>query len=234
MVQNFGGLTYESALCVCVRVCVASPGFTYDRSIGEFVLTHPDIQIPKRGKIYSMNEANRWNWDKPLQEYVTALQTAQCETKSQYSSRYIGSMVGDVHRTLLYGGIFGAARPPLHRLCLRSHPCSRLSCHARPLRLPFEHRQLPAMPSTSVQRFQWQIQSSVLRSLTGGDDFLCAGYPADTKNVNGKLRLLYEAAPMSFLIEQVPVPAVGMLPLCNMLPRPAPRLGPDRFARRNP
>jgi fructose-1,6-bisphosphatase len=35
------------------------------------------LQIPKRGKIYSMNEANRWNWDKPLQEYVTALQTAQ-------------------------------------------------------------------------------------------------------------------------------------------------------------
>ena len=89
------------------RPYASTAGFTYDRSIGEFVLTHPDIQIPRRGKIYSMNEANRWKWDKPLQEYVTALQTAQGETKTQYSSRYIGSMVGDVHRTLLYGGIFG-------------------------------------------------------------------------------------------------------------------------------
>lgn len=42
--------------------------------IGEFVLTHPDIRIPERGKIYSFNEANRWAWDKPLQEYVTAIQ----------------------------------------------------------------------------------------------------------------------------------------------------------------
>ena len=49
------------------------------------MLTHPDIKIPKRGKIYSMNEANRWNWDQPLQEYITALQTGECETKVQYS-----------------------------------------------------------------------------------------------------------------------------------------------------
>jgi fructose-1,6-bisphosphatase len=97
------------SLAVTAPCALVAAGFTYDRSIGEFVLTHPDIQIPKRGKIYSMNEANRWNWDKPLQEYVTALQTAQGETKTQYSSRYIGSMVGDVHRTLLYGGIFGLA-----------------------------------------------------------------------------------------------------------------------------
>ena len=97
------------------------------------MLTHPDIKIPKRGKIYSMNEANRWNWDQPLQEYITALQTGECETKVQYSSRYIGSMVGDVHRTLLYGGIFG--------------------------------------------------------------------YPADTKNKDGKLRLLYEGLPLAYIVE---------------------------------
>jgi hypothetical protein len=58
------------------------------------------IKIPKRGKIYSMNEANRWDWDKPLQEYVTALQTAQGQTGVKYSSRYIGSMV----RARLHGG----------------------------------------------------------------------------------------------------------------------------------
>jgi len=129
-----GYCLYSSSCIFVLTLGAGTHGFTFDRSIGEFVLTHPHIKIPRRGKIYSMNEANRWNWDKPLQEYITALQTGECETKVQYSSRYIGSMVGDVHRTLLYGGIFG--------------------------------------------------------------------YPSDTKNTNGKLRLLYEAAPMSFLIEQ--------------------------------
>jgi len=42
-------------------------GFTYDQHIGEFVLTHPNIRIPERGQIYSFNEANRWDWDKPMQ-----------------------------------------------------------------------------------------------------------------------------------------------------------------------
>jgi len=129
-----GYCLYSSSVVFVFTVGNGVNGFTYDRSIGEFVLTHPNMQIPKRGKIYSFNEANRWLWDQPLQEYVTSLQTAENEMKTQYSSRYIGSMVGDVHRTLLYGGIFG--------------------------------------------------------------------YPADTKNKDGKLRLLYEAAPMALLMEQ--------------------------------
>ena len=73
-------------------------------------------------------------WDPPLRSYVEDIQQGLGESGKRYSSRYIGSMVGDVHRTLLYGGIFG--------------------------------------------------------------------YPADAKNTNGKLRLLYEAAPMAYLIEQ--------------------------------
>jgi fructose-1,6-bisphosphatase I len=81
--------------------------FTLDKQIGEFVLTHPNVKIPKRGKIYSFNEANRHEWDQPLIDYLNLIQTGQGESKQSYSSRYIGSMVGDVHRTLLYGGIFG-------------------------------------------------------------------------------------------------------------------------------
>lgn len=64
-------------------------------------------QIPTRGKIYSFNEANRNEWDPPLLDYVTNIQKGTGESKKAYTSRYIGSMVGDVHRTLLYGGIFG-------------------------------------------------------------------------------------------------------------------------------
>lgn len=76
--------------------------FTLDPSFGEFILTHPNIKIPLKGKIYSINEGNSKQWDKAVSEYVQ-------EKKNQdkpYSLRYVGSMVADVHRTLLYGGIF--------------------------------------------------------------------------------------------------------------------------------
>merc|ERR1711865_700228 len=82
----------------------------------------------------SINEANRWDWEEPLREYITAIQKGEGETGEQYTARYLGSMVGDIHRTILYGGIFG--------------------------------------------------------------------YPGDKKNPNGKIRLLYEGAPMSFIVEQ--------------------------------
>jgi len=108
-------------------------GFTLDSQIGEFVLTHPNIRIPSRGKIYSVNEANYYDWDPNLQTYINNLKTGKGESGEKYSSRYIGSMVGDVHRTLLYGGIFA--------------------------------------------------------------------YPGDKKNPSGKLRLLYEGAPMAYIVE---------------------------------
>lgn len=79
--------------------------FTLDSSLGEFVLTHPDIKIPKRGKIYSINEGNAGVWEEPITKYVHD-KKFPAEGKKAYSLRYIGSMVADVHRTLLYGGIF--------------------------------------------------------------------------------------------------------------------------------
>ncbi|XP_038683194.1 fructose-1,6-bisphosphatase, cytosolic-like [Tripterygium wilfordii] len=108
-------------------------GFTLDPSIGEFILTHPDIKIPKKGKIYSVNEGNAKNWDEPTAKYVENCKFPT-DGSSSKSLRYIGSMVADVHRTLLYGGIFL--------------------------------------------------------------------YPADKKSPNGKLRVLYEVFPMSYLMEQ--------------------------------
>jgi fructose-1,6-bisphosphatase I len=75
-------------------------GFTLDPTIGEFILTHRNIRIPKRGKIYSINEANSLTWDKATITYIENAKKRGC------SSRYVGSMAGDIHRTLLYGGIF--------------------------------------------------------------------------------------------------------------------------------
>ena len=104
-------------------------GFTLDTESGNFLLSHPKIELPEKGKIYSINEANRNKWtSEGLRWFIDHLKD------EKYTLRYVGSMVADVHRTLLKGGIFI--------------------------------------------------------------------YPADRKNTSGKLRLLYEAKPMAFLIEQ--------------------------------
>jgi len=81
-------------------------GYTLDASLGEFILTHPKITIPTRGKIYSFNEGNSMYFYPPTNAYLKSIKYP-AGNKSPYSARYIGSMVADVHRTLLYGGIFG-------------------------------------------------------------------------------------------------------------------------------
>lgn len=79
-------------------------GFTYDPSIGEFVLTDENMKIPERGNIYSINEGYFHQWDSSVQNYV---QAKKDPTKGKpYGARYVGSMVADVHRTIKYGGIF--------------------------------------------------------------------------------------------------------------------------------
>jgi len=81
-------------------------GYTLDPGLGEFILTHPNIKIPPRGKIYSFNEGNSVYFHPPVMNYLNSIKFPP-SGKAPYSARYIGSMVADVHRTLLYGGIFG-------------------------------------------------------------------------------------------------------------------------------
>ncbi len=129
-----GYCLYGSSTMLVYTTGDGTHGFTFDPSIGEFLLSHENIRIPPRGKIYSVNEGNyRW-WHDGVKKYVKYLQEEDKATKRPYSSRYIGSMVADVHRTLLYGGIFM--------------------------------------------------------------------YPGDTRNPDGKLRLMYEANPVAFIVEQ--------------------------------
>jgi len=103
--------------------------FTLDPSLGEFILTHENIQIPSHGPIYSVNEGNFWQWEEPIREYIRYVHRTE-----GYTARYSGAMVGDFHRILLQGGVFL--------------------------------------------------------------------YPGTVKKPEGKLRLLYESAPMAFLVEQ--------------------------------
>ena len=125
---------YSSSTFLVVTLGNGVYMFTLDEQIGEFVLSHPNVKIPEVSSIISFNEANIEKWDEPMKKTVNQWREGTGASGKRYSSRYIGSMVGDVHRTLLYGGVFG--------------------------------------------------------------------YPADTKNKTGKLRLLYEGAPMSFIMEQ--------------------------------
>jgi len=81
-------------------------GFTLDPGIGEFLLSHEHVQIPFKGKIYSVNEGNSLYFSEPLNRYLSYLKEYAPETGRPYSSRYVGSMVADIHRTLFYGGIF--------------------------------------------------------------------------------------------------------------------------------
>ena len=107
-------------------------GFTLDPTIGEFILTHPDMKIPQDGSTYSCNQANASLWEPEVVNLIDHFSSGKSEKK--YSQRYVGSFVADFHRTMLKGGLFL--------------------------------------------------------------------YPSDLKNKSGKLRLLYECAPMAFLVEQ--------------------------------
>ncbi len=101
-----GYVVYGSSTILVYSAGHGVHGFTLDPSIGEFILSHEDIRIPYKGKIYSINEGNYKYWHPGLKKYIKYLQEEDKETQRPYSSRYIGSMVADVHRTLLYGGIF--------------------------------------------------------------------------------------------------------------------------------
>lgn len=80
-------------------------GFTLDASLGEFILTHPNLTISDEKHIFSVNEGNTTYWTPEVQQFIADLKKPQFNGKP-YSARYIGSMVADVHRTLLYGGLF--------------------------------------------------------------------------------------------------------------------------------
>ncbi len=130
-----GYIVYGSSTMLVYTTGNGVHGFTLDPSIGEFLLSHPDIRIPSPPqRIYSVNEGNYTRWSAGQRRFVDHLKGLDGSDEPPCSARYIGSLVADFHRTLLYGGIFM--------------------------------------------------------------------YPADTRSPRGKLRLLYEAAPLAFIAEQ--------------------------------
>jgi fructose-1,6-bisphosphatase I len=130
-----GYVVYGSSTMLVYTTGAGVHGFTLDPSIGEFLLSHPNIKIPTPGqRIYSCNEGNYARWSPGQQKLVDHLKGLDGVNQKPFSARYIGSLVADFHRNLLYGGLFM--------------------------------------------------------------------YPGDAKSPRGKLRLLYEAAPLAFIAAQ--------------------------------
>lgn len=101
-----GYIVYGSSTMMVYATRRGVNGFTLDPQIGEFTLSHPNIKCPEDGKIYSINHGNFFKYERGVQAYMTCCQKKTKEDGGPYTQRYIASMVADVHRNLIKGGIF--------------------------------------------------------------------------------------------------------------------------------
>jgi fructose-1,6-bisphosphatase I len=101
-----GYIVYGSSTMLVYATSRGVNGFTLDPSIGEFSLSHPDMKCPEFGKIYSVNHGNYFQYEPAVQEYIKVCQQKNTTNGGPYTQRYIGSMVADLHRNLVKGGIF--------------------------------------------------------------------------------------------------------------------------------
>ncbi|XP_059447642.1 fructose-1,6-bisphosphatase, chloroplastic-like isoform X3 [Corylus avellana] len=120
-----GYVLYSSATILCISFGSGTHAFTLDHSTGDFILTHPSIKIPPRGQIYSVNDARYFDWPEGLKRYIDTVRQGKGRYPKKYSARYICSLVADLHRTLMYGGV--AMNPRDHlRLVYEANPLSFL------------------------------------------------------------------------------------------------------------
>jgi fructose-1,6-bisphosphatase I len=101
-----GYVIYGSSTMLVYATKRGVNGFTLDPSIGEFTMSHPDIVCPPSGKIYSVNHGHFFRYEEHVKQYITACQKKDKANGGPYTQRYVASMVADVHRNLIKGGIF--------------------------------------------------------------------------------------------------------------------------------
>jgi fructose-1,6-bisphosphatase I len=118
-----GYILYGSSTMLVYTTGHGVNGFTYEPTLGEYFLSHPDLKMPADGKIFSINEGSANSFDQSVKDYV------QYCKDSQYTGRYIGSLVADFHRNMLKGGIYiypGTAKDPQGKLRLM-YECNALA-----------------------------------------------------------------------------------------------------------
>lgn len=101
-----GYVLYGSSTVLVLTTGNGAHGFTWDPSAGEFFLSHPNLRCPPRGATYSLNEGNTAHFDAGVRRYLDHVKAKDAATSRPYSHRYVGSLVADVHRTLVKGGLF--------------------------------------------------------------------------------------------------------------------------------
>ena len=149
-----GYAIYGPSTMLVLTVGKGTHGFTLDREVGNFILTHPDMQVPEDTSEFAINASNERFWEPPVQRYVTECKNGRTDVRARdFNMRWIASMVADIHRILMRGGVFM--------------------------------------------------------------------YPKDTKDPakQGRLRLMYEANPMSMVIEQAGgIGSTGRVRLLDLQP----------------
>lgn len=101
-----GYIVYGSSTMLVYATRRGVNGFTLDPSIGEFCLSHPDLKCPPEGQVYSLNYGNVLHFSEGVRNYIENCHRKTSANGGPYSHRYIGSLVSDVHRNLIKGGIF--------------------------------------------------------------------------------------------------------------------------------
>jgi fructose-1,6-bisphosphatase I len=114
--QVFAGyIMYSTSTLLVYTMGHGVYGFTLDRDLGEFLLSHDNIQCPTRGKAYSSNVAHLPEWSPNIQRYIAYLNEHDPATHRPYSLRYTGALVADLHRCLVEGGLYFYPPDPGHR-----------------------------------------------------------------------------------------------------------------------
>jgi len=162
-----GYIVYGSSTMMVYATRRGVNGFTLDPSIGEFTLSHPNIKCPEVGKIYSVNHGNFFQYDKRVQDYIDTCQRKTKENGGPYTQRYIGSMVSDVHRNLIKGGIFmypGTAGRPggKLRLLYECNPFAFITEVAGGKATDGKQRILDIQPTTLHQRSPFFVGSRTM------------------------------------------------------------------------
>jgi fructose-1,6-bisphosphatase I len=167
-----GYVIYGSSTMLVYTTGNGVNGFTLDPTIGEFCLSHPEIKTPASGRIYSINEGNYIKFPEGVKKYIKYCQEIDSSTHRPYTSRYIGSLVSDVHRNMMTGGIF--LYPPTEsypsgklRLVYECNPVSFIIEQAGGIAFDGHRRIMSVVPDSLHQRSPFYCGSPEMAAQLG-------------------------------------------------------------------